>query len=96
MEILHRAVGLVAVALLAVSLVACVPDPANRLSPAPTTVEPTDTPKPTAAGPTPTPSFARPTPTPQPTFLSYVVRTGDTLTSIAKSYGVSHQTIGRL
>ena len=33
-------------------------------------------------GPTPAPSFVRPTPTPLPTFLTYVVRSGDTLSSI--------------
>ena len=51
------------------------------------------TPVPTPAGPTPTPSFVRPTPTPQPTFLTYIVRTGDTLTSIAKKFGTTGRSI---
>jgi peptidoglycan/xylan/chitin deacetylase (PgdA/CDA1 family) len=60
----------------------------------------TSTPTPTAPGcapacslgpsvaPTPTgePSFVRPTPSPEPTFTSYVVRSGDSLTSIAERF----------
>lgn len=38
----------------------------------------------TAAAYTGEATFVRPTPTPLPTFTSYVVRVGDTLTSIAK------------
>lgn len=92
MEPRHRSLG-IAGAVLVVALVAgCVPDPTNRLSPSPT-AEPTPTPVPTPAGPTPTPSFVRPTPTPQPTFLSYMVRTGDTLNSIAKKFGTSGRSI---
>jgi hypothetical protein len=89
----HRAPGLLSVALLAVAFGACVPEPANRLTPSPTAAEPTPTPVPTPAGPTPTPSFVRPTPTPQPTFLTYVVRTGDTLNSIAKKHGTTGRSI---
>jgi hypothetical protein len=44
------------------------------------------TPTSTPAGPSGPPSFTRPTPTPQPTFLAYVVRRGDTLTSIARAH----------
>jgi len=55
-----------------------------------------------AAGPTPSPSpspspteivFVRPTPSPQPTFEQYVVKPGDTLTSIAKAYGTTGRSI---
>jgi LysM domain len=47
------------------------------------------------ASPTPSarPSFVRPTPTPQPTFLAYVVRPGDTLTSIARAHATTAQSI---
>jgi Tfp pilus assembly protein FimV len=79
---------------IALLLVACVPEPANRLSPS-TGIAPTaaPTPVPTPAGPTPTPSFVRPTPTPQPTFLAYTVVRGDTLTGIARRFKTSGRSI---
>ena len=77
---------------------ACIPTPGapSTTSPdggsAPTsTVAPTLTPIPT--GPTPSPSFVRPTPTPLPTFLSYVVRPGDNLSSIARAHGTTPRSI---
>ena len=39
------------------------------------------------------PSFVRPTPTPLPTFLAYVVKRGDTLTSIARAYRTTARSI---
>ena len=76
-------------------LAACVPTPANRPSPPPPTAIPTATPTPSPipAGPTPTPSFVRPTPTPLPTFLTYVVRSGDTLSSIARRFDTTVDSI---
>ena len=50
-------------------------------------------PTPAATGPSARPSFVRPTPTPQPTFLAYVVRPGDTLTSIARAHATTAQSI---
>ena len=47
------------------------------------------TPVPTPTGPTPEPSFVRPTPTSLPTFLSYVVKAGDTLSSIARTFATN-------
>ena len=52
---------------------------------------PPSVPSPSPATPVPPspsarPSFVRPTPTPLPTFLVYVVRRGDTLTSIARAH----------
>ena len=44
-------------------------------------------------GPTPIPSFIRPTPLPAPTFLTYTVRGGDTLTSIAHTFGTTPRSI---
>lgn len=41
----------------------------------------------------PSPSFVRPTPTPLPTFLVYVVRSGDTLSSIATAFGTKAQSV---
>jgi hypothetical protein len=77
---------------------ACVPQPVGRASdgygtsgvPSPaTTVTPTAVP----SGPTPPPSFVRPTPTPLPTFASYVVKSGDTLTSIAGAHGTTARSL---
>jgi hypothetical protein len=78
--------------LIAVILAACVPEPTNRI-PAGATPTPTATPVPTPAGPTPTPSFVRPTPTPQPTFLTYTVKSGDSLGAIAKRFKTSARSI---
>lgn len=74
---------------------ACVPQPISRVTPGPTATGPTMTPAATLApgGPTPSPSFVRPTPTPLPTFLTYVVKAGDTLTSIAKAHGTTARSI---
>jgi spore germination protein YaaH len=41
----------------------------------------------------PRPSFARPTPLPAPTFLAYTVKSGDTLTSIARIYRTTPRSI---
>lgn len=46
-----------------------------------------------SVGPSVRPSFVRPTPTPQPTFLAYVVKAGDTLTSIAREYRTTPRSI---
>lgn len=72
----------------------CVPTPANRASATPavptaTTAPSEPTALPTPSGPTPSPSFTRPTPTPLPTFLSYVVASGDTLSSIARAFSTT-------
>lgn len=47
----------------------------------------------TSAGPSTSPTFVRPTPTPVPTFTTYEVRTGDTLTSIAKAFSTTARSI---
>jgi len=39
------------------------------------------------------PTFIRPTPTPAPTFRSYVVRAGDSLGSIARTFGTTARSI---
>jgi hypothetical protein len=84
--------GVLAIALL---LVACVPEPADRATPthSDAAAVATATPVPTPAGPTPTPSFVRPTATPQPTFLAYIVVTGDNLEKIARRFGTSQKSI---
>ncbi len=85
-----RVLALIAV-VSAGAVAACVPPPVGRATPAPSpspsVAPPTPTPAPT--GPTPSPSFVRPTPLPSPTFLVYVVRSGDTLTSIARQFDTS-------
>jgi hypothetical protein len=39
------------------------------------------------------PTFVRPSPRPQPTFTSYVVRVGDSLTSIARAFSTTPRSI---
>lgn len=70
---------------------ACVPDPVGRPSAAPPTFGPTVAPSasPGPSGPTARPSFVRPTPLPSATFLVYVVRSGDSLSSIARSFSTT-------
>lgn len=95
--------GATAVAALTASVVAagCLPA-APRVTRPPTSAptaaaDSTASPAPTAdaASPSPSvrPSFVRPTPTPQPTFLAYVVRSGDTLGSIARAHATSARSI---
>lgn len=56
----------------------------------PPSLAPSAPPAPTIAA---SPSFVRPTPLPQPTFLVYVVSAGDTLSSIAATYGTKAQSL---
>jgi LysM domain len=79
----------IALAIALICVGACVPQPIGRASFSPATSTgppPTPIPTPAPTGPTPSPSFVRPTPTPLPTFLSYVVKSGDTLQSIADAH----------
>jgi Tfp pilus assembly protein FimV len=49
-----------------------------------------------AATPTPppaSPTFLRPTPSPEPTFLAYIVKSGDSLNSIAKKFHTTARSI---
>ncbi|MES2209639.1 MAG: polysaccharide deacetylase family protein [Chloroflexota bacterium] len=105
-NVLATPIGAGALALLVVALVAAIailpglePGPANPPTPAcgttstpsacpPSPVPPT--PSPTASA---VPSFVRPTPTPAPTFMSYVVRAGDSLTSIARAFSTSPRSL---
>ena len=96
----HPAASIVAVGIALLLVGACIPPPAGRATESPTTgLQPTTvavaTPTPTAApsGPPAPPSFVRPTPTPLPTFLSYVVKAGDTLDSIALAHGTTARSI---
>ena len=54
---------------------------------------PAAAPSPSPSGPSTRPSFIYPTPTPLPTFLVYEVRSGDTLTSIARTHGTTPRSI---
>ena len=82
-----------------ISLAACVPSPANRPiaspdgSPGSSSQLPVDAPIPTPSGPGPVSSFVRPTLGPDPTFLAYAVRRGDSLNSIARSFGTTARSI---
>ncbi len=55
--------------------------------------QPATTPTLGPTGPTPEPTFTRPTPSPEPSFMSYVVRGGDSLTSIAKRFRTTARSI---
>jgi LysM domain len=86
------------VALLVAAAVACVPQPAGRRTqpPVAASAAPATQVSPTPGPPTPSPSpsFSRPTATPQPTFFMYRVRSGDTITSIAKKHDTTARSIG--
>jgi LysM domain len=94
--------GLLLVLVLVAPLVAaCVPVPVARstaivprpsLAVAPTPTE-AATPAPTPTWPTPIPSFVRPTLTPEPSFFVYVVVRGDTLSSIARRFETTTQSL---
>ena len=92
------AVSALAASLVAVIATACVPQPANRPTQPPlaaSAVPATEQrPSPTPASPSPSLTFSRPTATPQPTFLAYRVRTGDTITSIARDHETTVRSIG--
>ena len=77
---------------------ACVPQPAGRRTAPPiaatasgVTLRPASASPP---GPSPSLTFSRPTATPQPTFLAYRVRSGDTITSIAKKHNTTARSLG--
>jgi hypothetical protein len=80
--------------LLAAALAGCLPETGRAgpgVAPGVSPAAPTPTPGPT--GPTPIPSFVRPTPTPLPPFTTYVVKRGDTLTSIARTFKTTGRSI---
>jgi len=54
---------------------------------------PSPSPSPSPTGPTPEPTFTRPTPSPAPTFVTYRVKSGDSLTSIATTYRTTGRSI---
>jgi len=94
-DAMHRA-GILGAMTIVLAIAACVPEPAFRQSGGPegtaaagTAATPTLTP----VGPTPTPAFIRPTPTPGPTFATYKVKKGDTISSIARKFKTSVQSI---
>jgi nucleoid-associated protein YgaU len=96
----HPAASTVAFGIALLLVGACIPSPAGGATQSPTTgLQPSTvavtTPTPTAvpSGPPAPPSFVRPTPTPLPTFLSYVVKSGDTLDSIAEAHGTTARSI---
>jgi hypothetical protein len=81
----------------AVALGGCIASVARSESPSGGSAAP---PRPSAApeptgppGPTPIPSFVRPTPTPLPTFFAYLVKSGDSLNTIAHRFGTTGRSI---
>ena len=94
----HPAAPAIALLLSLVLAAGCIPAPVGQASPTPIagtnaagpassipTTEPT--------GPSPSPSFVRPVPTAPPTFQSYVVKAGDTLSSIAREHGTTARSL---
>jgi len=78
-------------------VVACVPQPAGRRTAAPIAASAIVSQPPISAsppGPSPSLTFSRPTATPRPTFLVYRVRSGDTITSIARKHDTTARSIG--
>lgn len=93
---IHRAHHAASLLCLLVIVVGCVPTPVRTRSADPVATAsasfattPTELVSPSPTGPTPPPSFIRPTPTPLPTFFVHVVRSGDTLSSIASTYATT-------
>ena len=85
----RSSVRLALVAGLAVILAGCLPAAVSRPTDAPP-----PTPRPTAApDPTPSPTPPPPTPTPAPSVVLYKVKSGDTLTSIAKQFKTDGRSI---
>ena len=83
---------------MALAVSGCLPASVKPTEPPTPTPTPSPTPLPTptptpAPLPTPTPTPAPPTPTPAPTFALYKVKSGDTLTSIAKRYKTDARSI---
>ena len=77
---------------------ACIPDGAGVPSSRPidsgtATAAAAESGSPSPSGPSARPSFTYPTPTPLPTFLVYTVRSGDTLTSIAREHATTARSI---
>ncbi|HET8785572.1 MAG TPA: LysM domain-containing protein [Candidatus Limnocylindrales bacterium] len=76
---------------------ACIPSGAAIRSAVPTTTPASTTAAasatPSPSGPSARPSFTYPTATPLPTFLIYTVRSGDTLTSIAREHATTARSI---
>jgi peptidoglycan/xylan/chitin deacetylase (PgdA/CDA1 family) len=87
---LAAALVVVVVALIAAALVVpglLAPDSAVSPSPGQSAAVATASPSP------PAPTFFRPTPSPEPSFAAYVVRSGDTLSSIAKQFRTTARSI---
>lgn len=85
------ALALVAILLAAILLV---PGLLGGGGPGPTGTPGASGGSPATASPSPAaPTFARPTPSPAPTFVSYVVRQGDTLNSIARQFDTTARSI---
>jgi LysM domain len=76
---------------------ACIPDgaavPSSRPIESGTSSALAESGSPSPSGPSARPSFTYPTPTPLPTFLVYTVRSGDTLTSIAREHATTARSI---
>ena len=91
------ATGLAIVAVVLVAAIAILPGLLAAPRPTPTPAASTDCPPACPSPSQPSPSveqtFVRPTPSPAPTFMTYVVRSGDTLTSIAREFRTTARSI---
>jgi LysM repeat protein len=94
-------VVVVAVAVISAILSAARPTPSHSdaLYTPPATLSPSPSPRPTFTPQPPTPTAVTPTPvatvtsSPSPTFTPYVIQPGETLSTIARSHGVTVQAI---
>ena len=87
-------IGLVAAIVMVPGLIpGSSPSPGTPCPSAPCSPAPTATPAATSPTTAPSATFVRPTPTPQPTFMSYTVRVGDSLNTIAHKFGTTARSI---
>lgn len=91
---IDRRAGPTLVLSLAAAVAGCLPPtvgPAGSTGGSTAAISPAPSAAPT--GPTPSPSFVRPTPTPMPTFMTYIVKAGDSLNTIAHRFGTKARSI---
>jgi hypothetical protein len=90
---IDRRTGPTAVLLLAIVVAGCLPETVGPGRSGGARPAPTPPPTPAPTGPSPSPSFVRPTPTPMPSFMSYVVKAGDSLNTIAHRFKTTARSI---
>lgn len=87
------AVAVVAIVLAAVAVLVLAPGMLPGIGGDPVASQAGTAPTATPVGPSVAPTFSRPTPSPGPSFLTYVVKRGDSLNSIARRYKTTERSI---